>query len=148
MQFCNQIVTFWLEDEEKYGRLYDELESKLKNFGIKCVKENSDYFYERLSSKDFDAVLGSWELKNGLSGMLGTENVFSYQNSELLQLISTPGADINVAYGIISTDSPIIPVAFAKEAISLSPGISGAVTPSYCFPFYGFAQWKIMSLSA
>lgn len=140
-------LRFILENDEEYGALFDELSKKLDNFGIECVKETTSYYYERLNSGDFDAVIGSWQLDTDMSVILGAGNVFSYENTELQGLMTSLGersnADLNAALDIIAADAPIIPVAFKKAAVSVSPKITSVPTPSFPFPLYGVSGWTI-----
>ncbi|MBP3360519.1 MAG: ABC transporter substrate-binding protein [Clostridia bacterium] len=140
-------LRFLLENDEEYGALFDKLSKKLNNFGIECVKETTDYYYERLNSGDFDAVIGSWQLDTDMSVILGAGNVFSYENPELQRLMTswgeTKNADINAAFDIIAADAPIIPIAFKKAAVSISPKITSVPSPSFAFPLYGIGSWTL-----
>ncbi|MBP3360516.1 MAG: hypothetical protein J6N52_06665 [Clostridia bacterium] len=45
-------------------------------------------------------------------------------------------ADINAAFDIIAADAPIIPIAFEKAAVSISPKIASVPPSSFAFPLY------------
>lgn len=136
------VLNFMLESDE-YMPLFEEISEELKIFGIECRNVQTNFYYDKLSSFDYDVCLGSSYVSTDMTCLLGEGNPFLYENSDFNALASYDKENIMQAIKIFEEDVPIVPICFKKSAVSYGNKISEITSPCYAYPYYGFGGWVL-----
>ncbi len=136
----NAEISFMLESEE-YDALFEEISAALKIFGISCTKVQTSFYYDKLSSSDFDACIGCVKAGCDMTDILGEGNPFLYENPDFLALARYDKENAAAAVKIFENDAPIVPICFRKSAVSAGNKISNELSPCYTYPYYDFCGW-------
>ena len=113
-----------VENEYRHICLAKEFKENLAKIGIECFLDITDSPFEEFQKGIYDMVIATKEINDGVSSLVGKNNILLYKNDYLLHLIKSEGQSVQIN-NILRADVPFIPIGYLYEAVAVKKDTGG-----------------------
>ncbi len=114
-----------VQNEYRHICLAKEFKENLGKIGIECFLDITDSPFEEFQKGIYDMVIGTKEINDGVSTLVGENNILLYKNDYLLHLIKSDEQSVQIN-NILREDVPFIPIGYLYEAVAVKKDAGGS----------------------